>query len=195
MKKESCKTLRALRNKGRSMTNETLISSAPRATAFTPMPLRPRTENRRPTVPVWWRRFSPTTATVDKPVRQPAGFMAPAAISCANSTSRMWQARCASAGVTASEVEVSEADCATMNTLMPACAKVVKMRRLTPTTPTMDIPLTVTKAVSPMEEMPRMRRELGAALRRMTVCFPLGLKVLRTKMGILRTHTGKMVGG
>ena len=82
-----------------------------------------------------------------------------------------------------------------MNTLMPAWANEAKMRRLTPTTPTMAMPLTVTKAVSAIEEMPRMSRELGAASRRITVWRPEGLNVLRTKMGMLRTHTGKMVGG
>ena len=78
------------------------------------------------------------------------------------------------------EVLVSEEVCATMNTLMPPAANVVKMRRFTPITPTIDIPLTVTMLISLTDEMPRMGRCEEQASRRITLPAAEGLKVFLT---------------
>ena len=154
------------------------------------IPLRPSTLNSFPAMPGVCFILSPTAATHAMPVSICAAFIAPSAISRANSLSSSWQARGASAGVIQIEVLVSEAVCATINTLMPPSASVVKMRRFTPITPTIAEPLTVTMLISFTEDMPRMGRSDCAASFEMTVPSASGLKVFFTIMGIFFRHTG-----
>ena len=150
------------------------------ATAEILIPLRPNTLKSCPAMPGRWRILSPTTATLAWFSSSEAGFIAPSAISRANSSSSNWQARRASAGVMQIVVLVSEEFWATMNTLMPPVAKVVKMRRFTPITPTIDGPLTVTMLISLTDEIPRMGRSLGAAWRLMTLPWRSGWNVFFT---------------
>ena len=78
------------------------------------------------------------------------------------------------------DVLVSDDVWATMNTLMPPSASVVKMRRFTPMTPTIEGPETVTMLVSFTDEMPRTGRSSAAASRRMTLPAAAGLNVFLT---------------
>ena len=116
--------------------------------------------------------------------------MAPSARSRANSASSKAQARGPSCGVTHIEVLVSEEVCATIKTLMPPRAKVSKIRRFTPMTPTIEGPLTVTMLISLTEEIPRIGRSDCRALLRMTLPRAEGLNVFLTKMGIFLAQTG-----
>ena len=144
------------------------------------MPLRPSTLNSFPAMPGVCFMRSPTTATVASPSTSSVGFMAPSSISLLNSASSSVQARRASAGVMQIDVLVSDAVCTTMNTLMPPAESVVKMRRFTPMTPTIDIPLTVTILISLTDDMPRMGRAEASTLRRMTLPGAAGLSVFLT---------------
>ena len=67
------------------------------------------------------------------------------------------------------------------------------IRLLTPMMPTMPKPLTVTRLVSLMEEIPLMMRRLWLSVRWMSVPREEGLRVLRMTMGMFLWNTGKMV--
>ena len=73
---------------------------------------------------------------------------------------------------------------------MPLSARVVKMRRFTPITPTIDRPVTVMSEVPLMLEIPLMGRRSSSVSSCITVPCPSGLKVFFTMMGIFFTHTG-----
>ena len=88
------------------------------------------------------------------------------------------------------EVEFSEEACDTMNTEMPLAARAVKMRWLTPITPTMDKPVTVMSVVPLMLEMPLMSLLSFSTFSLMIVPGLEGLNVFFTRMGMFFTHTG-----
>ena len=88
------------------------------------------------------------------------------------------------------DVLVSDEVCATMNTLMPWLASVVKMRRLTPMTPTMERPDTVTMLVSLIDDMPRMGCADGGTSCRIVLPLASGWKVFLIRMGMFLTQTG-----
>ena len=78
----------------------------------------------------------------------------------------------------------------TRNTLIPLSARQVKMRRLTPITPTMDSPATVMSEVPLMLEMPLMMRESVFTSSLMMEPGASGLNVFLMRMGMCLTHTG-----
>ena len=88
------------------------------------------------------------------------------------------------------DVEFSEDACDTMNTLMPLLASAVKMRRLTPMTPTMASPETVMSVVFLMLDMPLMGLWSFSILSLMMVPRASGLKVFLMRMGMFFTRTG-----
>ena len=73
---------------------------------------------------------------------------------------------------------------------MPRLARAVKMRRLTPITPTIERPVTVMSAVPLMELMPLMGLWSLAISALMVVPRLVGLKVFLTLMGMFFTQTG-----
>ena len=73
---------------------------------------------------------------------------------------------------------------------MPESANAVKMRRLTPKTPTIDRPDTVINAVPLMLDIPLMGFSLSPVLALMTVPGLVGLNVLSTRIGMFFTQTG-----
>ena len=87
-------------------------------------------------------------------------------------------------------MEFSEEACDTRNTLMPLSARAVKMRRLTPITPTIDNPVTVMRVVPLMLDIPLMGFWLFSILFFMMVPGASGLKVFFTLIGMFFTHTG-----
>ena len=78
---------------------------------------------------------------------------------------------------------------------MPLSARAVKMRRLTPMTPTIDRPVTVMRVVPLMLEIPLMGLESLAILALMMVPSASGLNVFFTRIGIFLMQTGYIVGG
>ena len=189
-KNESWITLSDLRRYLPGMTNEMLVSNAPCAMVMMLTPLRPRVLNSLPAMPGRWRIFSPTMATVASPLSAIMGYMAPVAISLANSSLSTCTASLASVSLTAIEVEFSDEAWLTMNTLMPLSARAVKIRLLTPMTPTIDNPVTVMSVVWSMLDIPLMMRLSCSTLRMMTVPGAWALKVFFTLMGMFFTHTG-----
>ena len=87
-------------------------------------------------------------------------------------------------------VEFSDDAWLTMNTEMPRSASVVKMRRLTPMTPTIERPVTVIRVVPLMLEMPLMGFMSSSIFSLMSVPGCVGLKVFFTLMGIFLMQTG-----
>ena len=77
-----------------------------------------------------------------------------------------------------------------MNTLMPLLANVVKIRRFTPMTPTIDSPVTVISVVPLMLDIPLMGFWSLSIFALISVPGCSGLKVFFTLMGIFFTHTG-----
>ena len=155
-KNESWSTLSDLRRKRPSTTNDMLVSEAPCAQAITEMPERPSVPNSLPAMPGVCFIFSPTMAMVASPLSTCMGNMAPVSISLANSSFSTSAAAAASSSRTPMDVEFSDEACETMNTEMPLLASVVKIRRLTPITPTIERPVTVISEVPLMLEMPLM---------------------------------------
>ena len=88
------------------------------------------------------------------------------------------------------EVEFSEEACETRKTLMPLSASAVKMRRLTPMTPTIERPETVISDVPLMDEMPLMGFRSSSTSFLMIVPGPSGLNVFFTRMGMFFMQTG-----
>ena len=88
------------------------------------------------------------------------------------------------------DVEFSEEACDTMKQLMPLSASAVKIRRLTPMTPTMESPVTVMRVVPLMLEMPLMGLSSLAIFAFMMVPLASGLNVFLTRMGMFFTQTG-----
>ena len=88
------------------------------------------------------------------------------------------------------EVLFSDDACETMNTDIPLSASVVKMRRLTPMTPTIDRPVTVIRVVPLMLLMPLMGFRSSSILSLMSVPGCVGLKVFLTRMGMCLMQTG-----
>ena len=132
---------------------------------------------------------------VARPVSAFMGNMAPISISLANSSLSTLIASSASSSFTPIDVEFSEDACDTMKTDMPLSAKVVKMRWLTPITPTIDKPVTVMRAVPLMLEIPLIGLWSPVTLSVMMVPSASGLKVFFTFIGIFFTQTGYIVGG
>ena len=95
-------------------------------------------------------------AIVARPLSTCMGNIAPVSISLANSAFSTSAAASASSSRTPIEVEFSDDACDTMNTEMPLLASVVKIRRFTPITPTIDRPVTVISDVPLMLEIPLM---------------------------------------
>ena len=73
---------------------------------------------------------------------------------------------------------------------MPSLARAVKMRRLTPITPTIERPVTVISAVPLIELIPLMSLLWSSILFLIIVPGKLGLNVFLTLMGMFLTHTG-----
>ena len=172
-----------------------LVSDAPCAHAMTLIPLRPRVPNSLPAIPGVCFMFSPTTAIVANPLSACIGNMAPVSISLANSPLSTSTAAVASWSRTPIDVEFSDEACDTMNTLMPLSARAVKMRRLTPITPTIDRPVTVMSVVPLMLDMPLIGLESLLIFALMMVPSASGLKVFFTLIGMFFTQTGYIVGG
>ena len=172
-----------------------LVSEAPCAQAMTEIPLRPRVPNSLPAMPGVCFMFSPTIAMVASPLSTIIGNIAPVSISLANSSLSTRAASSASTSRTPILVEFSDDAWLTMNTEIPFEANVVKMRRFTPITPTIDKPVTVMRAVPLMLEMPLIGFWSFSICCLMSVPGCLGLKVFFTRMGIFFTQTGYMVGG
>ena len=189
-KNESCSTFSDLRSCFPLTTNDMLVSEPPCAQAMTLMPERPSVPNSLPAMPGVCFMFSPTMAMVARLLSARMGYMAPVAISLANSSLSTATALSASSSRTPMEVEFSDEACDTRNTLMPLSANVVKMRRFTPITPTMERPVTVMSDVPLMEEMPLMGFWSLAIFSLIIVPAPLGLNVFLTRMGIFFTQTG-----
>ena len=189
-KNESCMTFKAFRKLLPSTTNDMLVSNAPCEQAITLMPLRPSVPNSLPATPGVCLMFSPTTAIVASPLSACIGNIAPVAISPANSSSSTLTASSASSSFTAIDVEFSEEAWLTRNTDMPLSAKAVKIRRLTPMTPTIDKPVTVIKVVWLMLDIPLITMLCALASAFITVPVPSGLKVFFTNIGMFFTHTG-----
>ena len=118
------------------------------------------------------------------------GNMAPVSISLENSWLSTATAWSASASRTPMEVEFSDDACDTMNTDMPPLVRAVKMRWLTPMTPTMDRPATVISVVPLMLDIPLMDLWSFLTFCLMTVPGFSGLKVFFTLMGMFLTQTG-----
>ena len=134
--------------------------------------------------------FSPTMATVASPLSTCMGNMAPVSISLANSWFSTSAAASASSSRTPIEVEFSDEAWLTMNTEIPLLASVVKIRRLTPMTPTIERPVTVMSVVPLMLEIPLMGLLSSSILSLMSVPGCSGLKVFFTLMGMFFTQTG-----
>ncbi len=134
--------------------------------------------------------FSPTIAIVARPLSACMGNIAPVAISLANSSLSTLTAESASSSRTPILVEFSDDACETMNTEMPLSARAVKMRRLTPMTPTIERPDTVISDVPEMLEIPLIGLRSFSILSFISVPAKEGLNVFFTLMGIFFTHTG-----
>ena len=93
------------------------------------------------------------------------------------------------------DVEFSDDAWLTMNTEMPLLARVVKMRLLTPMTPTIDSPVTVINVVPLMLDIPLMGFRSFSIWSLMSVPGCCGLNVFFTLMGMFFTQTGYIVGG
>ena len=189
-KNESWSTLSDLRKYLASTTNEMLVSEAPCAQAITLMPLRPSVPNSLPAMPGVCFMFSPTMAMVASPLSACMGNMAPVTISFENSMFSTSTARSASSSRTPIDVEFSDDACDTMNTEMPFSARVEKMRRFTPITPTIERPVTVMSVVPLIEEMPLIMRWSFSTFCLMSVPGCCGLNVFFTLMGMFFTQTG-----
>ena len=189
-KNESCSTLSDLRKNLPSTTNEMLVSEAPWAQAITLIPERPNVPNNLPAIPGVCFIFSPTMAMVAKPLSTCMGNIAPVSISLANSAFSTSAAASASSSRTPIEVEFSEEACDTMNTEIPLLASVVKIRRFTPITPTIDRPVTVISEVPLMLEIPLIGFWSSSILALMSVPGCSGLNVFLTLIGIFLTQTG-----
>ena len=189
-KNESCSTLSDLRRKRPSTTNEMFVSEAPCAQAITEIPERPKVPNSLPAIPGVCFMFSPTMAMVASPLSACMGNMAPVSISLANSWLSTSTAASASSSRTPIDVEFSDEAWLTMNTEMPLLARVVKMRRLTPMTPTIERPVTVMSVVPLMLEIPLMGFWSFSIWSLMSVPGCSGLKVFFTLMGMFLTQTG-----
>ena len=153
-KNESCSTLSDLRRNLPSTTNEMFVSEAPWAQAITLIPERPSVPNSLPAIPGVCFMFSPTIAMVARPLSTCMGNIAPVSISLANSAFSTSAAAAASSSRTPIDVEFSDEACDTMKTEMPLLASVVKIRRFTPMTPTIERPVTVISVVPLMDEIP-----------------------------------------
>ena len=134
--------------------------------------------------------FSPTMAMVARPLSTCMGYMAPVSISLANSAFRTSAAASASSSRTPIEVEFSEDACDTMKTEMPLLASVVKIRRFTPMTPTIERPVTVISEVPLMLEIPLIGLLSSSIFALIRVPGCSGLKVFFTLIGIFLTQTG-----
>ena len=167
-----------------------LVSEAPWAQAITLIPERPSVPNSLPAIPGVCFMFSPTMAMVARPLSTCMGNIAPVSISLANSAFSASAAAVASSSRTPIEVEFSDEACDTMNTLMPLLANVVKIRRFTPMTPTIDSPVTVISVVPLMLDIPLMGFWSLSIFALISVPGCSGLKVFFTLMGIFFTHTG-----
>ena len=189
-KNESWSTLSDLRRYFESTTNEIFVSEAPCAQAITLIPLRPRVPKSFPAIPGVCFMFSPTMAIVASPLSACIGNIAPVSISLANSWLSTRTASSASSSRTPIDVEFSDDACDTINTDMPLSARAVKMRRLTPITPTIDNPVTVISVVPLILDIPLMGLRSLSILSLMTVPGSEGLKVFFTLIGIFFTHTG-----
>ena len=197
-KKESCNTLSDLRRKRPSTTNEIFVSDAPWAQAITEIPERPSVPKSLPAIPGLCFMFSPTIAMVAKPLSACMGNMAPVSISLANSllsTSTAASASSSRTPILSSSrtpilVEFSDDACDTMNTEIPLLARVVKIRRFTPITPTIDRPVTVIRVVPLIEEIPLMGFMSSSIFSLMRVPGCSGLNVFLTLMGIFLMQTG-----
>ena len=130
------------------------VSDAPCAQAMTLIPFRPSVPNSLPAIPGVCFMFSPTIATVASPLSAIIGEISPISISLANSSFSTLHAKAESSVRTPIEVEFSEEACDTRNTLIPFSAKVLKIRWLTPITPTIPNPVMVIRQVSLIEEIP-----------------------------------------
>ena len=179
-----------LRKKRPSTTNEMFVSEAPWAQAMTLIPERPKVPNSLPAIPGVCFMFSPTIAIVAKPLSTCMGNMAPVSISLANSSFSTSAAASASSSRTPIEVEFSEEACDTINTEMPLLASVVKIRRFTPITPTIDRPVTVMSDVPLILEIPLIGFWSSSILALMRVPGCSGLNVFLTLIGIFLTQTG-----
>ena len=157
---------------------------------MTLMPLLPSVPKSLPAIPGVCFMFSPTMAMVARFFSCAISYMAPISISFLNSSLSTWQALSESSFLTPMEVEFSEDAWLTRNTLMPSLAKAVKMRRLTPMTPTMESPDTVMRLVLLMDDMPLMARELFSPSDDMVVPFASGLNVFLIRIGMFLMHTG-----
>ncbi len=189
-KNESCSTLSDLRRKRPSTTNEILVSEAPWAQAITLIPLRPSVPNSFPAIPGVCFMFSPTMAMVARPLSACMGNMAPVSISLRNSSFSTSTAASASSSRTPIDVEFSDDAWLTIKTDMPLLASVVKMRRLTPITPTIERPVTVIRVVPLMLEIPLMGFWSFSIWSLMRVPGCSGLKVFLTLMGMFLMQTG-----
>ena len=171
------------------------VSDAPCAQAMTDIPLRPNVPKSLPAIPGVCFMFSPTIAIVANPLSACMGNIAPVLISFANSSLSVSTALSASSSRTPIDVEFSDDACDTMNTEMPLFANAVKMRLLTPITPTIDRPVTVISVVPLMLEIPLMGLRSFSILSLMIVPGSEGLNVFLTLIGMFLTQTGYMVGG
>ncbi len=131
-------TLSVLRKNSPSTTKEILVSEAPCAQAITLIPLRPKVPNNLPAMPGVCFMFSPTMATVAKPLSAVIRYIAPCLYFLGELRIQNLQAASASASRTPMDVLFSEEACDTRNTLMPLLANAEKIRRFTPMTPTID---------------------------------------------------------
>ena len=181
-----------LRRSLRSTTKDMLVSLAPCAQAMTLIPLRPSVPKSLPAMPGVCFMFSPTMAMVASSRSSVILYMAPISISLANSSLSTSHARSASSSRTPMEVLFSELAWLTMKTLTPLAARVVKMRLLTPMTPTMESPLTVMSDVLLIDDMPLMALPLSSMPLSLVMMVPLssGRKVFLMRMGMFLMQTG-----
>ena len=159
------------------------------------IPERPRASKSLPLIPGVRFMFSPTIATVASPLSACIGNIRPSSISSRNSSLSTFTAFSASSSFTPIDVLFSEAACDTRKTLIPLLARELKMRRLTPTTPTIERPVTVMTVVPLIDEIPLIGFWLFSMCDLIIVPSPSGLKVFLTLIGIFFTQTGYIVGG
>ena len=194
-KKESWSTLSDLRKNSDFTTKEILVSEAPCAQAMIEIPERPNVPKSFPAIPGVRFMFSPTMAMVANPLSTCMGYIEPEAISFSNSSLSTRAASSASLSFTPIDVEFSDEACDTMNTDMPLLARVVKIRWLTPMTPTIERPVTVISDVPLIEEIPLIGLWSPSILSFIIVPSASGLKVFFTLIGMFFTQTGYIVGG
>mmetsp|Transcript_31783 Transcript_31783/g.92314 ORF Transcript_31783/g.92314 Transcript_31783/m.92314 type:complete len:339 (-) Transcript_31783:774-1790(-) len=197
-RKAECMARRARSVWSLCTTMEILRSSQPWAIDTTLTCALPRASKTRPETPVALDIPSPTTATMEQ------GDTVEMALSWPWETSReKWSCssfltRSMSESLTAKQRECSDDAWQMSWTCTFACASTLKIRWVTPQTPIMPVPATLTSAMLSIVEKPAtqlFRRTVSSEGTKIRVPDASGLKVFLMKMGIRALIAGSMVFG